>query len=182
MNESPWKACWSAAGKLAGPMQGYRPGDIAALRKLAIDPDTPPLAAPFWRLVGALESPLYDPAKPDGQTERRLALVLGGMALLAFGMNQRGFHDYDMPLGKALAKTRYSEKRLLALLSARDETFEDLFTRMVRFLAQKHQGLNWAEILRLLLLTDDTSHGNIRRKIARDYHFETAPRPKPQES
>jgi len=184
MAETLWKACGRAAGQLAGPMANYRRGDLAALRKLATDPDRPPLTAPYWRLVGRLEPPVYDPARdpgaddPDGaaaqaRTERRLALALGGMALLAFGMNQRGFHDYGVPLGRALARQGYSEKRLLALLAADGDVFEDLFIRMIRFLAHKHQGLDWSDALRLLL-GGPRDQDNIRRKIARDYHFAAA--------
>lgn len=133
-------------------------GDLAELRRISLDaPVTPTL----WRL-------LYDlgEAEQSGPTaERRWATLFMGMAYCA------GLHDYDMPLGRALAEAGWSEVRLTRLLEEQHERrLATRIRRMAQYLANKKQKANWADVARLLFFQSGEYADTVRLGIARAYY------------
>ena len=126
----------SIIAKIAGELgrEGFPRGDLAAIRTL--DPDHASAPA-FWRLLQVV--PEDRRANPD--RERRWALILHGMALMA-----PNHHDPAVPVGRALFKAGYSEQRLGRLLDARGPQFRTLLPRLCRQLAHKAQPLDWREL------------------------------------
>lgn len=140
--------------------QGFPRGDLAALRRL--DPDHP--AAPaFWRLLVRVP----EERRIGAEAERRWALILYGMALMA-----PHHHDAACPVGRALFKADYSEARLGRLLDASGAQFRALVPRLCRQLAHKAQPLDWRELGRLILAAerDEARAEDIRLRIARAYY------------
>lgn len=141
--------------------EGFPRGDLAALRRL--DPDHP--SAPvFWQL---LMRSVPEGRRRDDDAERRWALILHGMALMA-----PNHHDPAIPVGRALFAADYSEQRLGRLLAARGAQFRALLPRLCRQLAHKAQSLDWRELGRLVLWEgrDDEKAEKIRVGIARAYY------------
>ena len=158
---SPSQAVGRAAGML-DPDTGHLPnGDRAALRR--IDPDTP-VTPTLWKVLFELDQG----DSPDwiGQTtwEKRWATLLMGMAHCA------GLHDYNVPLGQALAKAGWAETRFVRLLEAGDETLPILLRRMAQYLASKQQPANWDDARRLLFYQSGDTAEDIRLSIARPYY------------
>lgn len=141
--------------------KGLSSGDRAALRRIDLDtPVTPTL----WKVLFDLEQ---DEA-PDwiGQTtwEQRWATLLMGMAHCA------GLHDYDVPLGQALAEAGWAETRFVRLLEADEETLRVLLRRMAQYLASKQQSANWDDVRQLLFSHGSDFQEDVRLRIARPYY------------
>ncbi|WP_263792895.1 type I-E CRISPR-associated protein Cse2/CasB [Salinibacter sp.] len=157
---SPSQAVGRAAGMLH-PETGRLPnGDRAALRRIDLDtPVTPTL----WKVLFDLEQ---DESRGMSQTkwEQRWATLLMGMAHCA------GLHDYDVPLGQALAEAGWAETRFVRLMEADDETLPVLLRRMAQYLASKQQPANWDDVRRLLFYPSGDTAEDIRLRIARSYY------------
>lgn len=159
----------SAVGRAAGmldPENGsLSNGDRAALRRINTDaPVTPAL----WKVLHHLGIPEPDPQYGTSDAavaryERRWGLLLMGMAHCA------GLHDYEVPLGKALALAGWSELRFTRLMEADDETLPTLVRRMAQYLASNDQRANWADVAYLLFSRGDGGH-KVRLRIARAYY------------
>ena len=137
-------------------------GDRAALRRINTDaPVTPAL----WKVLHHLGIPEPDPKydTSEDRHERNWGLLLMGMAHCA------GLHDYDVPLGKALALAGWSELRFTRLMEADDETLPKLLRRMAQYLASKDQAANWADVAYLLFSNGEAAH-DTRLRIARAYY------------
>jgi CRISPR system Cascade subunit CasB len=81
-----------------------------------------------------------------------------------------GLHDYDTPLGEALAMAGWSEVRFVRLMEADAETLPVLLRRMAQYLASKEQRANWDDVRRLLFTTDPDRADDVRLNIARTYY------------
>lgn len=154
-----------AAGMLSPETGSLSNGDRAALRR--IDTDAPVTPA-LWKVLHDLGIPEPDPQYGTSdaavaQYERNWGLLLMGMAHCA------GLHDYDVPLGKALALAGWSELRFTRLMEADDETLPTLMRRMAQYLASKDQRANWADVAFLLFTRGDSAH-KVRLRIARAYY------------
>lgn len=153
-----------AVGKIAGHMGkegSLSSGDMAELRRISPDePFTPAL----WRLLMILdldESPYWIDQE---KWERRWATLMMGMA------NCAGLHDYNMPLGRALAKAGWSELRFVQFMRARDTKLEKHLRRIAQFLSSKNQQANWTDVARLLFFQSGNVAENIRLSISRAYY------------
>ena len=138
-------------------------GDRAALRRINTDaPVTPAL----WKVLHHLGIPDPDPQydTSEARHERNWGLLLMGMAHCA------GLHDYDVPLGKALALAGWSELRFTRLMEADNETLPALMRRMAQYLASKQQPANWADVAYLLFTRDSEKMEATRLDIARAYY------------
>ena len=158
---SPSQAVNKAAFKLDPENEkGLSSGDRAALRR--IDPDTP-VTPTLWKVLFDLKQ---DESKgmPQTKWEQRWATLLMGMAHCA------GLHDYDVPLGQALAEAGWAEPRFVRLLEADDETLPVLLRRMAQYLASKQQPANWDDVRKLLFYQSGETAENIRLSIARPYY------------
>lgn len=158
---TPSQAVGRAAAMLHPETGSLPTGDRAALRR--IDPDTP-VTPTLWKVLFDLEqdgSPTW-----IGQTkwEQRWATLLMGMAHCA------GLHDYDVPLGQALATAGWSETRFVRLLEADDETLPVLLRRMAQYLASKQQLANWDDVRVLLFYQSGDTAEDVRLNIARSYY------------
>jgi len=136
----------------------YSNGERAALRRWS--PEQPiPLA--FYRLwLRHLGSDL----PPESQTNAWMTIAWGLATL-----GQTG-HDPRRPLGQALVESQFSEGRLERMLSAPEEVRIDLFMDAVRFLAAKHERLDWLEAAKFLLTTDPTKRESLHRRIAAAFY------------
>lgn len=153
-----------AVGKIAGLLKqegALSTGDIADLRRISPDqPFTPAL----WRILQMLEiheSPKWISQK---QWERRWATLMMGMAHCA------GLHEYEVPLGRALAEAGWSELRFVQLMRADDETLETTLRRVAQYLASKNQPANWTDVARLLFYQSGDAGEDIRLSISRSYY------------
>ena len=158
---SPFQAVGRAAGMLH-PETGSLPnGDRAALRR--IDPDTP-VTPTLWKVLFDLDQD----ESPDwiSQTtwEQRWATLLMGMAHCA------GLHDYDVPLGRALAEAGWSETRFVRLMEADEDALPVLIRRMAQYLASKQQAANWDDVRQLLFDQFGDKAEGVRLRIARPYY------------
>lgn len=151
-----------AAGMLNPEKGSLSNGDRAALRR--IDTNAPVTPA-LWKVLYDLGIPEPDPQyyTSEARHERNWGLLLMGMAHCA------GLHDYDVPLGKALALAGWSELRFTRLMEADDETLPTLMRRMAQYLASKDQPANWADVAYLLFTRGDGAH-ETRLRIARAYY------------
>lgn len=146
----------------------FERGDLAGLRRM--EPHTPRPAI-FWRLLaenGLLE---YGP-----DVESKWALILHGIALMtranAGDGQARNAHDGNMPVGRALSLSDYSELRFNRLLTAREEMLRTLLARMFRMLAAKDMTFNWREMAQFILNDgyDEAAAEQSRRRLARAYY------------
>jgi len=146
------------AGLIGQP--AFPRGDLAALRRMK--PDAPSAPA-FWRILTAK---VPQPYRHGEDAERRWALIIHGMALMA------PIHMASDPsIGRALSAIRLTELRLAKLLNARSIQFRAQVSRLARHLAAKGQPIDWRP-LGQLILTESRDEGkaeNIRMTIARDY-------------
>jgi len=154
-----------AVGRVAGmlhPEEGSLPnGDRAALRRIDLDqPVTPTL----WKVLFALDQGEAPDWIRETEWEQRWATLLMGMTHCA------GLHDYDVPLGQALAEAGWAETRFVRLLEADDETLPVLLRRMAQYLASKQQPANWDDVRRLLFYQSGDTAEDIRLSIARPYY------------
>jgi CRISPR system Cascade subunit CasB len=158
---SPSQAVNKAAFKLDPENEkGLSNGDRAALRRIDLDtPVTPTL----WKVLFDLGQD-----EPRGMSEtkweQRWATLLMGMAHCA------GLHDYDVPLGQALAEAGWAETRFVRLMEADDETLPVLLRRMAQYLASKQQPANWDDVRKLLFYQSGDTAEDIRLSIARPYY------------
>ena len=157
---SPAQAVGRAAGMLHPEEESLPNGDRAALRRIDLDtPVTPTL----WKVLFDLKQ---DESRGMSQTkwEQRWATLLMGMAHCA------GLHDYDVPLGRALAEAGWAETRFVRLMEADDETLPVLLRRMAQYLASKQQPANWDDVRKLLFYQSGETAEGIRLSIARPYY------------
>lgn len=158
---SPSRAVGAAAGMLH-PEEGSLPnGDRAALRR--IDPNTP-LTPTLWKVLFELDQGDAPDWISQTEWEQRWATLLMGMAHCA------GLHDYDVPLGQALAKAGWAETRFVRLLEADGETLPVLLRRMAQYLASKQQPASWDDVRKLLFYQSGDTAEDIRLSIARPYY------------
>jgi CRISPR system Cascade subunit CasB len=148
------------------PEEGRLPsGDRAALRRIA--PDAPVTPA-LWKVLYDLNiaEPDYEHVTEEAQTayERNWGLLLMGLSYCA------GLHDYDVPLGKALARAGWSETRFVRLLEADADTLPTLIRRMAQYLASKQQRADWTDVAYLLFTRDGDKAETTRLHIARNYY------------
>lgn len=154
----------SSIGSMAGMMAtdgALGTGTLAELRRISPQkPFTPAL----WNLLLDL-----DEAEPWGGLkrdtyERRMATLAMGMAICT------GLHEYNEPLGRALADAGWSKLRFVRLMEARGETLEKHIRRMAQYLASKSQKANWVDVGWLLLGQDWDTADETRLRIARSYY------------
>jgi len=158
---SPSQAVGRAAAMLH-PESGRLPnGDRAALRR--IDPDTP-VTPTLWKVLFDLKQGDAPDWISQKAWEQRWATLLMGMAHCA------GLHDYDVPLGRALAEAGWSETRFVRLLEAEGDTLPVLIRRMAQYLASKQQPANWDDVRKLLFYQSGDTAADIRLSIARPYY------------
>ena len=153
---------------------GFRPGDLAELRRMEPDRADSPV------LIGLLaQEDLFG----SPQVVKKWALIVHGMALMTpkgSSDAQRGTaHDGMMPVGRALflggEATRdqgfYSEARLKRLLASRGDMTRTLLARAFRMLAANGVTLNWREMARFILSDGYNKEWaeESRRRIASDY-------------
>lgn len=148
----------------AGP-PGARldPGQLADLRRL--NPDAPTQAAYWWIVATVLEGALPADGEVDARrdAERRWAVALNGMAILA------GLYRRNHRLGAALSDAGYAEMRLQRLLSCPDDRLAVEVQTAARFLAAKGVAVDYFDLARLAVITDPEQAEDARRGIARDY-------------
>lgn len=157
---SPAQAVGRAAGMLHPEDGSLSNGDRAALRRIELDqPVTPTL----WKVLFALDQDESPDGISETKWEQRWATLLMGMTHCA------GLHDYDVPLGQALAEAGWAETRFVRLMEA-DETLPVLLRRMAQYLASKQQAANWDDVRRLLFYQSGDTAEDIRLHIARPYY------------
>ena len=105
-----------------------------------------------------------DPGMDSTERERRWATILQAMAIHA------GAFRPAAGFGQALASSDFSELRLQRLLRAEGNRLLDEARIVARFLAAKHQPINWIELADLVLNQRSRRAESLRRKIARDYY------------
>lgn len=154
----------SAVGKMALAVDSgdyLDSGDVAELRR--ISPDQPVTPA-LWKLIIDLElegSPYW----LDRETrEDRWATLAMGLA------SAPGLHNYDTPLGEALAESGWSELRFVRLVRASGEHLTEEVRRMAKFLASKDQEADWTDVGHLLFSQTGDPAESYRRQVARDYY------------
>lgn len=158
----PWEAVGRAAGKLDPENeQGLSNADQAALRR--IDPDTP-VTPTLWKVLFDLDQDESSDWISQTTWEQRWATLLMGMAHCA------GLHDYDVPLGRALAEAGWSETRFVRLMEADEDTLSVLIRRMAQYLASKQQAANWDDVRQLLFVQFGDAAEDVRLRIARPYY------------
>ena len=154
-----------AVGRVAGmlhPETGRLPnGDRAALRRIDLDQ---PITPTLWKVLFALDQDESPDWISETKWEQRWATLLMGMAHCA------GLHDYNVPLGQALAEAGWAETRFVRLMEADDETLPVLLRRMAQYLASKQQPANWDDVRRLLFYQSGETAEDIRLQIARPYY------------
>ena len=131
-------------------------GERAALKRL--DPGGP-ASLPFYRFAFRHLPDNWERHQPAWMT------LIAGIALMCPKP-----HNPKRPVGLALAKAGYSEKRLERLLAAEGETLRTLTLRAARFLAAKGESVNWTDFARVLLATEPAKYEEARLHIARDFY------------
>jgi CRISPR system Cascade subunit CasB len=136
----------SIAGQLGA--DHYPTGDRAALKRMAPDDPSPGAYAAAVRLL--LNAGADAEVKNDARLERWVRL-LHGMALMSGpGHAPHGWRD-EHAAGRVMFESGYSEDRLRRLLEARGKTFDELLSRMARFLAAKRAVIDWGDLAPLVL-------------------------------
>lgn len=143
--------------RLAQSIVRLDPGQLAHLRRM--DPEGPG-EGEFWRLA----------VQHNLRTDSNGLMLVRLMALLTpkgeAGAHKK-LHDREKPLGAALFKAGYPERRLLAFLALPAEQRGETLERMTRWLAAKgHEGVNCADIARLLFFDDVRD----ARRLAETYY------------
>lgn len=132
-------------------------GELAELRRAASG--LPPAA--FWKLWVTLIEP--NESLPSEGIERRWATILSSMAS-GVGLHRRG-----RGLGEALAAAGVGELRLLKLLRARSDALAAELRTTLHLTLSKGEGLDFADVARLILSDGRVDEERVRRRIARDY-------------
>lgn len=145
-------------GKLAGYLgsEHYPSGDRVALKRIASGKPLPLAYYRLWLLHFEGEPP---------EPENSWAILVWGLALMG-----NGAHRPDRGLGQALAECKFSESRIEQMLAASESIREDIFVRVVRFLAAKKEGFNWLDAAFFLLTKNADKRESIHRKIAADFY------------
>lgn len=143
-------------------------GEIAGLRKLR---DDHPTDGTFWKVMHYIG--LDDVPRSSVSIWAAITRMISTSTKVG-DVRTVGPHDGSIPLGRALAKSGYSENRLRALLSANASTLPTLLERMVGYLKTHDQQFNWTDAARLMLTEYRTNeHRDAdRMRIARDYYRE----------
>ena len=137
------------------------PGPAAALRR---GPLAGPGAAAFWKLTAKYA---HDEA---AKNEYGWAALIQAIAILTpkgRDPNKMSAHDYHVPLGMALYRSKFSELRLARLLAATTELRRELAVRACRRLAAAGQNRFDLVTLALFILVGDD---RTDRRIARHYY------------
>jgi len=136
----------SIAGQLGA--DHYPTGERAALKRM--DPDQPSSGA----YAAAVRLLLNADADAEVKNDARLkcwTLLIHAKALMSGpGHAPHGWRD-EHAAGRVMFESGYSEDRLRRLLEARGKTFDDLLSRMARFLAAKRAVVNWGDLAPLVL-------------------------------
>ena len=140
---------------------GLSTGDMAELRR--VEPDEPYTPA-LWKLMVDLDLEQTPGWLSSEERETRWAALMMGMAMNA------GLHDYQTPLGDALAEAGWSELRFVRLLRARGTRLVEEVRRMAQYLGSKDQRADWTDVGRLLFSQQGDAADSYRRDIARKYY------------
>jgi len=148
----------SIAGQLGA--DHYPTGERAVLKRMDPDDPSPGAYAAAVRLL--LNAGADAEVKNDARLERWVRL-LHGMALTSGpGHAPHGWRD-EHAAGGVMFDSGYSEDRLRRLLEARGKTFDDLLSRMARFLAAKQGTVNWGDLAPLVLDPEDSERAEQAR-------------------
>lgn len=161
--EGPSITRGQAVGKAAGLLasEALSSGERAELRRIAFEaPFTPAL----WKVLFYLRDEGAPVRIGDEADERCWATLLMGMAHCI------KLHDYQVPLGRALAEAGWSELRFTQLLRARGPQLAVFLRRMAQYLSAKDQSANWAHVADLLFEQEGAKADTVRLRIARDYY------------
>ena len=145
------------------------PGELAELRRAGLHSA---FSVPFLKLMVTVVEPLRPPPSSPELRERYyrdFATIARSAALLA------SMHDEKGSLGRALAKTGYSEHRLLRLLRTKGDILEHEIGACALWLSRHEEEgvkISLADVI-ALVLEQDTKHAeDVRLKIAQDYFRE----------
>ncbi|SHK67514.1 type I-E CRISPR-associated protein Cse2/CasB [Rhodothermus profundi] len=165
--EAPSITRGQAVGKVAGLLasEALSAGERAELRRAALEaPFTPAL----WRVLFYLQDEGAPVRIGDEADERRWATLLISMAHCVDP--RRNLHDYQVPLGRALADAGWSELRFTQLLRARGLQLAIFLRRMAQYLSAREQPANWADVAELLFEQTGERADAVRLRIARAYY------------
>ncbi|MCY4366211.1 MAG: hypothetical protein OXE17_08315 [Chloroflexi bacterium] len=142
------------------------PGDMAALRRLN---EKRPTTAIFWKVCNELgiESAPWDLLESWAAVFRMIAIGT------KVGETQTtGPHDGNVPLGRALALSGYSQNRMKTLLDADPAVLPAIVERMASYLNAKNQKFNWNDGARIMLTGRRTFEQRDldRTRLARDFY------------
>ena len=141
-------------------------GDMAGLRKL--NPSRPTESA-FWKVCIQLE---IDQAVPKLVQSWAFMFRIIAAGTKVGDARTDGPHDGNVALGKALAQSDYSQKRLKTLLDADQNALRPIVERTARFLHSKGQKFNCNDAARLVLTEhrSQEQRDSDRTRISRDYY------------
>jgi len=148
----------SISGKLGA--DHYPTGERAALKRM--DPDHPSPGA-YAAAVRLLLTADADAEFKNDARLKRWTLLIHAMALMS-GPDRapHGWAEHHAA-GGVMFDSGYSEARLRRLLEARGKTFDDLLSRMARFLAAKQATVNWGDLAPLVLDPEDSERAEQAR-------------------
>lgn len=144
---------------LAGAMMKLDPGALARLRRMDVDG---PGELDFWKLAAAQD------LRSDA-AGLRFVRILALLAPRGEIAHRIPFHNFDRPLGLALAETGFSEARLARFIALPFERRGETLESIARFLHASDKtvkDVDCSDIGRLLFF-DDT--GPVRRLAATYY-------------
>ncbi len=148
----------SIAGQLGA--DHYPTGERAALKRMV--PDGPSSGA-YAAAVRLLLNADADAEVKNDARLKRWTLLIHAMALMSGpGHAPHGWRD-EHAAGRVMFESGYSEDRLRRLLEARGKTFDDLLSRMARFLAAKRVVINWRDLAPLVLDGEDSERAEQTR-------------------
>jgi len=138
----------------------YPTGERAALKRMDPDKPSPGAYAAAVRLL--LNADADSEVKNDARL-KRWTLLIHAMALMS-GPDRapHGWAEHHAA-GGVMFDSGYSEDRLRRLLEARGKTFDDLLSRMARFLAAKQGTVNWGDLAPLVLDPEDSERAEQAR-------------------
>jgi CRISPR system Cascade subunit CasB len=151
-------------GRLGRPE--FSTGERAALRRL--NPNDP--GGHIGAVCRLLISAGFAVERASLDQLKRWAVVLHGMALMS-GPDLDP-HNPSIRVGDGLVNAGLSEQRFTRLLSARGPAFREQVPRLARFLAARHQSLDWLPLARLILYEELNREAaeDIRLRIASQYY------------
>lgn len=158
-------------GRIAGRLTAKHAdrGELAELRRLAGGKRN----AAYWRVMTAAVGPTE---LGSDERERIWAALLAAFAVLAPLGSGRGVR-----LGTALARSGYSEPRILRLLRSERESVVGEIQTAARWLAAKGQAADWTEIAGFALSRLREHAGSDdweARRLARQYFEASASKPR----